>query len=406
MIPKKAGLGFALGTILLDAIGVGLIFPIMPDLLLDLGIDTVSNATLYGGALITVYALMQFVFSPIVGNLSDRFGRRPVLLVAIAAMFVDYLIMGFATVFAVLFIGRVLAGIAGATVATASAYIADVSKADDKAKNFGLIGAAFGVGFILGPALGGFLGSYDLRLPFFFAAGLSLANFLFGYFFIPESLVVEKRRAFTWNRANPINAIGRALTHKGLRGIFWATFLLMVASYVYPVVWSFYGKEQFGWGLKTIGLTLAGYGVFLIVAHGFIVGPLVKWLGERHVIQLGNAVTIIGLIVLVVADQPWMVFALLPVLALGDISSPAIEGYMSNIVDETEQGDLRGIFASIEAMAAIVSPPIMSGLFFAFTSSDTLPYLPSAPFLMAAVFAAAAVLIFQFSLGSTSDQSD
>lgn len=180
----------------------------------------------------------------------------------------------------------------------------------------------------------------------------------------------------------------------------------MVSGYVYPVVWSFYGKEQFGWDLRTIGLTLAGYGAFVIIVQGFIVGPIVKWLGERHIIQLGNAVTITGLIVLAIADQPWMVFALLPVLALGDISGPAIEGYMSNLVDETEQGDLRGIFASIEAMAAIASPPIMSGLFFAFTSSENLPYLPSAPFLMAAVFAAAAAFIFQLSLVPTSGQSD
>ena len=397
-MPKQAGLGFALATILLDAIGIGLIFPIMPDLLLDLGIETVSNATLYGGALITVYALMQFVFSPIVGNLSDRFGRRPVLLIAIAAMAVDYVIMGMATVFWVLFIGRVLAGIAGATVATASAYIADVSKAEDKAKNFGLIGAAFGVGFVLGPALGGVLGDYGLRLPFFVAAGLSLLNFLFGLFFIPESLTKEKRRAFTWGRANPFSSLTRAFTHKQLKPLLWATFLLIVAGYVYPVVWSFYGKERFDWDLKTIGYTLTGYAAFMVIVQGVLVGPVVKWLGDVKTIHLGNYIVVAGLIALAFADQTWMVFALLPILAFGDISGPTISGYISNMVDESEQGEIQGIFASIEAMAAIISPPIMAGLFYMFTAKDNLPYLPGAPFLMSAVFAGAAIHILKRSL--------
>lgn len=398
MSTKKAGLGFALATILLDAIGIGLIFPIMPDLLLDLGIDTISKATLYGGALITVYALMQFIFSPIIGNLSDKYGRRPVLLVAIGAMVIDYLIMGFATVFIVLFIGRVLAGIAGATVATASAYIVDVSSREDRAKNLGLVGAVYGVGFVLGPALGGFLGAYDLRLPFFVAAGLSLLNFLYGLFFIPESLSAEKRRPFTWARANPFGSLKRALTHKRLRGIIWASFFLMVAGYVYPVVWSFYGKEQFGWDLKTIGLSLAAYGACMIVVQGMLVGPFVKRMGDVRVIHMGNFIALIGLVILGFATQSWLVFALLPVVAFADISGPALGGYAANIVDDSEQGELQGIFGSIEAMAAIISPPIFAGLFYAFTTNAGLPYLPSAPFLLSAVFVLVAIVILVRSL--------
>lgn len=398
MKTRQAGLGFALATILLDAIGIGLIFPIMPDLLLDLGIDTVSDATLYGGALITAYALLQFIFSPIVGNLSDRYGRRPVLLIAIGAMFIDYLIMGFASTFAVLFIGRVIAGISGATIATASAYIADVSKAEDRAKNFGLVGAAFGVGFILGPALGGVLGDFDLRLPFFFAAGLSLANFLFGLFFIPESLPAEKRRPFSWARANPFSALLRAFRHTRLRGLLWATFLIILAGYVYPVVWSFYGKEQFGWDLRTIGFSLAGYGACVIIVQGFLIGPFVKKFGEIRVMHLGNYLTVAGLICLGFVSQNWLVFALLPVVALGDITGPTLNAYMSNIVEDSEQGELQGIFGSIEAMAAILSPPIMSGLFYTFTTNENLPYLPGAPFLMSAVFVLIAIFILKRSL--------
>ncbi len=401
-MPKQAGLGFALATILLDAIGVGLIFPIMPDLLESLGFDTVSDATLYGGALITVYAVMQFFFSPIIGNLSDRFGRRPVLLIAIGAMGVDYLIMGFATVFWVLFIGRVLAGIAGATIATASAYIADISKPEDKAKNFGLIGATYGVGFILGPALGGLLGGIDLHLPFFVAAGLTAMNFLFGLVAIPESLAVSKRRNFTWARASPFRALRRAFRHKTLRGLFWATFLIMIASYVYPVVWAFFGKERFGWDPKIIGFTLTAFGACVIIVQGVLLSPIIKALGEVKTIHLGNTIIVIGLLCLGFADTPWMIFALLPLLALGDIAGPALTAYMSNLVDESEQGDLQGVFASIEAMAAIVAPPVMAGLFFAFTANEKLPYLPGAPFLLAAVIVVVASIIMLRSLRQTS----
>ncbi len=291
-----------------------------------------------------------------------------------------------------------MAGIAGATVATASAYIIDVSNREDRAKNLGLIGAIYGVGFVLGPAMGGFLGAYDLRLPFFVAAGLSLANFLFGYFFVPESLAVEKRRPFLWARANPFGSLKRALTHNRLRGPIWATFFMMTAGYVYPVVWSFYGKEQFGWNLKTIGLSLAAYGACMIVVQGGLVGPFVKRMGDVRVIHMGNFIAMFGLITLGFASQNWLVFALLPIVAFADISSPALAGYAANIVDDSEQGELQGIFGSIEAMAAILAPPIFSGLFYAFTANENLPYLPGAPFLLSAIFVLAAVVILLSSL--------
>ncbi len=389
----KAGMGFAIATVLLDAIGIGIIFPIMPDLLLDLGIDSVSNAALYGGALATAYAVMQFIFLPVMGNLSDRYGRRPVLLVAIAALAVDYIVMGLAQSFALLFIGRVIAGIAGATVATATAYIADISPARDRAKNFGLIGAAFGVGFILGPAIGGLAGNIDVRLPFFIAAGFALLNFLFGLFFLPESLKVENRRPFSLARANPFGALIRAFAMPRLRRPLFMVFLFMLAGYSYASVWSFYGKEKFAWDAGTIGLTLAAFGVGVIFVQGVLIRYTMPALGEGGTIRLGLVAFGLAMLGISLAGYSWVMFALIPVAVLGEIAGPAISGMLSNMVSDKEQGDLQGIMGSIEAVAAIIAPPVFTGLFKLFTA-DGWPYFPGAPFLLAALIAALALLVF------------
>ncbi len=391
---SKAGMGFAVATIFVDAIGIGLIFPIMPDLLADLGIQTVANAALYGAALASVYAVMQFLFLPILGNLSDQMGRRPVLLIGIAALFVDYIIMGVAASFAVLFIGRLVAGIAGATVSTATSYIADVSAPEDRAKNFGVIGATFGIGFIVGPALGGLLGAVDIRLPFFAAAGFAGLNFLFGVFFLPESLPSDKRRTFTWQRANPFKALTRAATDPALRRPVFVVFCMMLAGYVYPAVWSFYGKEKFGWDTALIGFSLAGYGLGVAFVQGILIRYMLPKWGERGTVRFGLISVIIAMVGIGFAIDTWMIFAMIIMAALGEVAGPAINGIMSKMVPDSEQGDLQGVLGSIESLAAIIAPPIFAAMFKWFSDDQGL-YFPGAPFLAAAFITGFALLVFQ-----------
>ena len=389
----KAGMGFAVVTIFVDAIGIGLIFPIMPDLLADLGIQSTADAALYGAALSTVYAVMQFLFLPILGNLSDQLGRRPVLLIGLAALFVDYIIMGVAANYALLFVGRLVAGVAGATVATATSYIADVSAPDDRAKNFGVIGATFGIGFIIGPALGGLLGAIDIRLPFFAAAGFAGLNFAYGLFFLPESLLPEKRRAFTWQRANPFKALKRAATNPALRRPVFVVFCMMLAGYVYPAVWSFYGKEKFGWDTALIGYSLAGYGLGVAFVQGvFIRFMLPKW-GERGTVRFGLVAIITAMLGIAFAIDTWMIFAMIIMATLGEVAGPAINGMLSKLVTDSEQGDLQGTLGSIESLAAIIAPPIFASMFKAFSDGQGL-YFPGAPFLAAAIISGIALFVF------------
>ncbi len=390
---SKAGKGFAVATVLLDAIGIAMIFPILPALLAELGIHKVADAALYGGALATVYAAMQFVFMPIFGNLSDRFGRRPVLLVAILALFVDYLVMGFASSYAVLFIGRIVAGIAGATVSTASAYMADVSAPGDRAKNFGLIGAAFGIGFILGPALGGAIGAYGTRWPFFLAAAFSLLNFSFGLFFLPESLPPEKRRPFRWRRANPFGALKTAFALHALRPLLLVTFCLMLSGAVYTSVWAFYGVEKFGWGELMIGLTLTTYGVGLAVVQGGLIRLIHPKLGDRKTILLGMGIILVGMVAIAFATQTWVIFSLLPLVVLGEIAGPTLNGMMSKLKGDDEQGELQGVMSSLQSLSAIMAPPLYAGLFKMYSDSAGV-YFPGAPFLASVAVLAVGLLVF------------
>ena len=390
---SKAGMGFAVATIFVDAIGIGLIFPIMPDLLADLGIKSVSDAAIYGAALSTVYAVMQFLFLPILGNLSDQIGRRAVLLIGISALFIDYIIMGVATSFAVLFIGRLVAGIAGATVATAISYIADVSAPDDRAKNFGMVGATFGIGFIIGPAIGGLLGGIDVRLPFFAAAGFAGLNFAFGVFFLPESLLPEKRRAFAWGRANPFKALKRAATSPSLRRPVFVLFCMMLAGYVYPAIWSFYGKEKFGWDTALIGFSLAGYGVSVAFVQGVLIRYMLPKWGERGTVRFGLVAIITGMLGISFAVDTWMIFAVIILAAFGEVAGPAINAILSKQVSDSEQGDLQGVLGSIESLAAIIAPPVFASMFRMFSDGQGI-YFPGAPFLLAAAISGVALLVF------------
>lgn len=386
-------MGFAVATILMDAIGIGLIFPIMPDLLADLGISNLSDAAIYGAALSMIYAIAQFFCLPVLGNLSDRFGRRPVLLAGIAALFIDYLVMGFAASFALLLVARLIAGIAGATISTATAYIADISAPEARAKNFGMVGATFGIGFILGPALGGLLGAIDIRLPFFAAAGFAGLNFLFGMFFLPESLPVEKRRKFTWERANPFKALRYIATVKALRRLVFVVFCLMLAGYVYPAVWSFYGKEKFGWDTTIIGFSLAGYGLGVVFVQGVLIRWLLPQFGERGTVRIGISAIILAMIGITFAIETWMIFAMIAMAALGEVAGPAINAMLSKRVADSEQGGLQGSLGSLESLAAIIAPPVFAGLFKLFTTEGWF-YFPGAPFLLAALIVLLGLAVF------------
>ena len=385
MPSASAGIHFALITVAIDAMGVGIIFPVMPDLLLSMGQDSVADAALWGGVLATIYALMQFLFSPVIGNLSDRYGRRPVLLVAMAAMAVDYIVLTLAPTLALLVIGRLIAGIAGATYAPATAYIADVSAPQDRAKNFGLVGAVFGVGFVLGPAIGGLVGEWHVRAPFAFAALMAAANCAFGFFFMPESLPADRRRTFEWQRANPLGALTRAFRLPELRWLLAAYVLFSLGDHVYPVIWSYWTKLSFDWSVGMIGASLALYGLVSAIVQGTLVGPSVRWFGDGNAIIIGLALGVTSAVGFAFTSVPWVVFAFIPIAALSDLAMPAITSVLSARVAETEQGELQGMMASCTAFAAVVAPPFATVAFYAATAPEATAYFPGAPFILAGI---------------------
>ncbi len=385
---------FVFVTVLIDAMGIGIIIPVMPDLIRDLSDLPLSKAALRGGYLSFVYAFMQFLFGPTVGNLSDRFGRRPVLLVSLAVLTIDYLIMGFAPTLAILFIGRVLAGIAGATHSTAHAYIADISPPEKRAQNFGLIGAAFGIGFILGPIVGGLAGELGPRQPFFAAAAVAFVNLVYGYFLVPESLVQEKRRPFSVTRANPLGVARQIRKFPTVAWLFAAVFLYNVAHFVYPAVWSFYTKEALGWTSAEVGLSLAAVGVGFAVVQGWLIRLVLPRLGEAKTAVLGFLVSIAGLVGLAFANATWLVYLLMPFVALGAMVTPAMTGLMSNRIPDDAQGELQGALTSVAGVTIIISPVLMTQLFGYFAGDQAPFYFPGAPFLAAAVLMSLALIPF------------
>ena len=308
---------FVFVTVVLDSMGIGIIMPVMPDLLQELSGLSIGEAALWGGYLSFSYAAMQFLFSPLIGNLSDRYGRRPVLLVSLATLGVDYVVMALAPSLWLLFVGRVIAGIAGATYSTATAYIADVTPKEKRAAAFGLVGAGFGVGFILGPAIGGLMGELGTRAPFYAAAAIAFANFVYGWLVLPESLAPENRRPFEWLRANPLGAIRQISNFPMVAWLLGATVLFGLAHMVYPAVWSFYTKAAFNWSNAEIGLSLAVVGICFTIVQGGLIGFILKRLGEVKTALLGFVANILGMMGIALATQDWMVYALMPITALG-----------------------------------------------------------------------------------------
>jgi len=393
-----AGIRFAFATVAIDAAGIGLILPVMPELLLSLGMHSISEAALWGGVMATIYALMQFLCAPLLGNLSDRFGRRPVMLISLAAMALDYAILSVAGGLLVLIIGRAIAGICGATHATAMAYVADVSSTHERAKRFGQLGAVFGIGFVFGPALGGIVGEWHVRAPFMLAAVLAAANFIFGYYSLPESLPISKRRAFDWHRANPFKAISRAMKLPALNTLLFGYLLFALGNHVYPVIWSYWGKATFSWSATTLGLSIAAYGVFMALSQGLLMHRVVARFGEAKTVLIGLATGVLGAFAFGWISASWLAFCLLPLAALSELASPALSAIMANRVADDEQGELQGILTSLMAVTNIVAPAIYTGLFYYFTADDAVIYLPGAPFLLASLLVAAVLPIVWHSL--------
>lgn len=395
---------FILITVVIDAIGFGLIIPVMPELLKGL-IDCSSEvAVKWGGYLTFVYAAMHFLFGPLIGNLSDKFGRRPILLLSLGALAVDYLVMGFAQSIWVLFAGRLLAGICGATYSTANAYIADLTTQDKRAQAFGMMGASFGIGFILGPTLGGLLGAADPRTPFFVAAGLALLNMLYGWFILPESLPHENRREFSVARANPLGAFAHFGKLPQLRILFLVSLFFSFAHLVYPSTWNFHADARYGWGSLQIGWSLMAFGICSAIVQGGLIGAIIKRLGEHRTAIAGLAINVISFIGFANAQTPWLLYCWIPVSACGAIAGPSINAIMSSRVGPEGQGELQGAIASVSAIANMFGPLVMTQTFSWFSSEELANPFFGGAFLLAAVLTAIALTLFALQQRSVSEK--
>ena len=389
-------LTFILMTVVIDSMGIGLILPVMPALLREIGNISLADAALWGGVLSTVFAVMQFLFGPVVGALSDRFGRRPVLLVSLFIMALDYLVMAVAQVFWLLLLGRVVGGITAATQSAASAAMADISTPNQKSARFGLIGAAFGVGFVLGPLLGGVLAEFGTRAPFYAAAALATLNMALGYFVMPETVTEATRRPLTWARTNPLGAFLNVGLNPELRRLLLAFFVYQVAFFVYPAIWAFYTTERFGWSESTIGLSLASFGVSIALVQGGLIRVILRWLGERGTVIYGLVFNVIAFLVLAFIENGTLALLFTPMTALGAVVTPALQGMMSRQTPDDSQGELQGVLASAGALAMIFSPLLMTWVFSRFAAENAPIYMPGAPFLlsMGLMFVCMAVLLF------------
>ena len=379
-LSKKAALGFIFITLLLDVIGFGIIIPVMPTLIEELIHGDLSAASRWGGWLTFAFAIMQFICAPVLGNLSDKYGRRPVLLFSLFGFGIDYILLAIAPTIGWLFVGRIIAGITGASFTTASAYIADISAPADRAKNFGMIGAAFGLGFIIGPVIGGLLGSMGPRVPFIAAAVLSLMNWLYGYFVLPESLSKENRRSFSWKRANPMGSLMHLRKYPALGGLIVSLMLIYIAGHSVQSTWAFFNMEKFKWDEKMVGISLGVVGLLVGLVQGGLIRIVNPKLGNEKSIYVGLALYTIGLILFAFASQGWMMFTFLIPYCLGGICGPALQAVISNHVPSNEQGELQGALTSLMSATTIIGPPVMTNLFAYFTRQDAPVYFTGPPF--------------------------
>lgn len=385
---------FLLATVMLDAMGIGLIMPIMPALIREIEGGTLADAAIWGGVLSTVFAVMQFLFSPLLGNLSDRFGRRPVIMVSLSVMAATYLVMAVAASIWLLLIGRIVSGITSATHSTANAYMADISKPGEKAANFGLLGAGFGAGFVLGPLVGGMLGELGTRAPFYAAAILIAANATLGYFVMRETVTDESRRPFNAKRANPLGAFAQMSKLPGINRLMLVYFIYSVALYVYPAIWSYFTEARFGWTPQVIGLSLGLFGISMAVVQGVLIRVVIKRFGERKTVIFGQLFDGVAFSLMSVVTSGFVALVLTPIAALGAVVSPALTGIMSQKVSDDAQGELQGMLTSVHALAMIVSPLMMAGAFAWFTQEGSVLYFPGAPFFLAMVLVLIGVALF------------
>jgi len=382
---KQAALGFIFVTILVDVMGFGIIIPVLPQLIQHLIHGTVGEAAPYAGWLAFAYASTQFFFSPVIGNLSDKYGRRPVLLSSLLGFGIDYLFLAFAPTVWWLFVGRIIAGITGASFTTANAYIADISTPEKRAANFGLVGVAFGIGFIFGPIIGGILGSYDTHYPFLAAAVLALLNAAYGYLILPESLSKENRRPLDLKRCSPWGSLIQLSKYKAVIGLAVSLFLIYFAVQSVQSVWTFYTIGKFHWTQKMVGISLTVVGILVAVVQGGLIRIIIPKIGKERSIWIGLLLYAIGLFLFAFASKSWMMFAFLVPYCLGGIAGPALQGYMSNSVPPNEQGELQGGLTSLMSLSSIFGPLVMTWSFYYFTRPGAPFQFPGAPFAIGAI---------------------
>lgn len=394
MDQKRHALVFVTMTVFIDTVGFGIIMPVLPQFLMQLTNGTLSQASSTAGLLVMCYAALQFIFAPIIGNLSDRFGRRPVLLISLAMYAVNYLIAGLATTLWVLFIGRILTGATSATHSAANALIADVSPPQERAQNFGLLGVAIGMGFIVGPTLGGLLGEINIRLPFFAAAGLAALNTLYGYFVLRETLPTSQFRKFEWKRANPLGMLAHLAKYPALIGLVIVMFIYNIGHHVYPSNWSFYTIEKFDWTPFDIGLSMALVGLLMAFVQGYLIRIVIPKWGAQKTALVGFLAAFFAYAGIATAQTTISLYAWCFMSAFAGLVGPSISSIMSNQVSQNEQGELQGIIASVGSVAAIIGPLMVTQSFSYFTSPTTPFYFPGVAFIIAAGLALVSIVIF------------
>jgi len=396
----NTAIGFIFITMLIDITGWGIIIPVIPKLIEELIHGDISEAAKYGGWLSFAYAFTQFIFAPLVGNLSDKYGRRPIILISLLGFAIDYVFLALSPNIIWLFIGRVIAGMTGASITTASAYIADISTEENRAKNFGLIGAAFGMGFIIGPVLGGLLGQFGSRVPFYAAAVLCLINFIYGYFILPESLDKDHRREFEWKRANPIGSLFMLKKHPKMSGLILVLILIYIGAHAVQSNWSYFTMYMFGWKEKEVGLSLGLIGLLV----GLVQGLLIRWInpkiGNERSIYYGLGLYAVGMLLFAFATESWMMFAFLIPYCLGGVAGPSLQSVLAGHVPPNEQGELQGALTSLMSLTTILGPPLMNNLFKFFTTNKAPVYFPGAAFLLGAVFMTGSALVAWLTLRS------
>jgi DHA1 family tetracycline resistance protein-like MFS transporter len=398
---RGPAVGFIVVVLLIDMIGFGIIIPVMPGLIQELTGGSVSTAAQYGGWMLAAYAITQFFCAPIIGGLSDRFGRRPVLLASLFGFAVDYLFLAFAPSIGWLFVGRVVAGMMGASFVAASAYIADISTPENRAKNFGLIGATFGLGFIIGPVIGGFLGEFGPRTPFLVTAGLTLLNWLYGFFVLPESLKAENRRPFDWKRANPVGTVLSVWQYKVVAGLFVVLALLYISAHAVQSNWAYYTIEKFSWTTGMIGVSLGVVGLVFVIVQGGLIRVILPKLGHQRTVYAGLMLYAVGFLLYAVANQSWMMYAVTVVYCMGGMAGPALQGIMSSAVPANAQGELQGAFASLMSMTSVVGPPLMNSIFAWFSSPAAPFYFPGAAMMLGAALTIVSCLLARATFNGT-----